>query len=338
MNIRYNITDILNEYQDTRLENMSMITHCKLLILGSGPAGYTASIYAARANLNPVLITGLNTGGQLNTTLNIENWPGDPDHLTGPSLINRMKMHAIKFKTKIINDHIVKVNLKTNPFQVYSDINKYTCNALIISTGGSPRKLGIPSEVQYQGKGVSSCATCDGFFFKKQIVAVVGGGNTAVEESLYLSNIAYQVHLVHRRDQFRAEKILIDRLMNAVYNKNIILHTNCLVSEILGNDKGVTGVCIQDIAHTKEYVIPLQGVFIAIGYTPNTSIFKDCLRLQTNGYIYVKTGTNASTATSIDGVFAAGDVVDDNYRQAITAASTGCMAAIDAERYLSLIG
>lgn len=317
---------------------MSTIIHCKLLILGSGPAGYTAAIYSARANLNPVLITGLNSGGQLNTTLNIENWPGDPEYLTGPDLMKRMKKHAAKFNTKIINDHIIKVNLKNNPFQIYGNINTYTCRALIISTGGSPRQLGINSEKKFQGKGVSSCATCDGFFFNKQIVAVIGGGNTAIEESLYLSNIASKVHLIHRRDQFRSEKILIDRLMHAVHTKNIILHTNCLVDEILGDDTGVTGLCIHNITYRKKYTIPLQGVFIAIGYIPNTSIFKNDLKLDSNGYISVKSGINSDvTSTSIDGVFAAGDVIDQHYRQAITASGTGCMAAIDAEKYLSSI-
>lgn len=317
---------------------MSTIIHCKLLILGSGPAGYTAAIYSARANLHPVLITGLHNGGQLNTTLNIENWPGDFKHLTGPDLMNRMKNHAMKFNTKIINDNIVTVNLKNNPFQIYGEINEYTCNALIISTGGSPRKLGIFSEIKYQGKGVSSCATCDGFFFKKQIVAVIGGGNTAVEESLYLSNIASEVHLIHRREQFKAEKILIDKLMKAVKKKNIILHTNCLVDEILGNNEEVTGVYIRNVINQKKYIINSKGIFVAIGYIPNTSIFKDYLQLDSNGYIYVKSGVNGlSTATSIAGIFAAGDVIDSNYRQAITASATGCMSAIDAERYLSTI-
>lgn len=312
--------------------------HCKLLILGSGPAGYTAAIYSARANLNPILITGLNKGGQLNSTLNIENWPGNPKNLTGPDLIKRMHDHAIKFNTKIIDDNVIQVNLQNNPFKIYGEINEYICKALIVCTGGSARKLGIPSEEKYHGKGVSSCATCDGFFFNKQIVAVIGGGNTAVEESLYLSNIAKEVHLIHRREQFRSEKILIDRLMNAVRNKNIILHTNCFVDEILGNESEVTSICIQNLKNCKKYIIPLKGVFIAIGYTPNTALFKDHLQLHSNGYIDVAAGISDSfTSTSVKGVFAAGDVMDYNYRQAITAASTGCMAAIDAEKYLSSI-
>lgn len=321
---------------------MSNIKHCKLLILGSGPAGYTAAIYTARANLNPILITGLEIGGQLSTTLNIENWPGDPDHLTGPSLMQRMKIHASNFNTKIIDDYIVKVDLKNRPFHIYGDSNEYFCDSLIIGTGGSARKLGIPSESQYQGKGVSSCATCDGFFFKKQVVAVIGGGNTAIEESLYLSNIARKVHLIHRRSQFKAEKILIDRLMKKVSNKNIILHTNCVVKEILGNNIEVTEICVNNIKCCKEYKISVQGVFISIGYIPNTAIFNQQLKLDKNGYICIQSRLNKeegySTATSIPGVFAAGDVMDHNYRQAITAAGLGCMAAIDAERYLSSIG
>lgn len=315
---------------------MSDAKHCKLLILGSGPAGYTAAIYAARANLNPILITGLENGGQLVTTLNIENWPGDPNHLTGPDLMDRMKIHASNFNTKIIDDHIIKVNFQNRPFQIYGHCYKYTCDALIIGTGGSARKLGIPSELKYQGKGVSSCATCDGFFFNKQIVAVVGGGNSAIEESLYLSNIAKTVHLIHRRTEFRAEKILIDRLIKKVHNKNIILHTDCIVKEILGNNIEVTGLCIKNLISSKEYSLSLKGVFIAIGYIPNTSLFNNQLLLDDNGYICIKSELNqGSTATSISGIFAAGDVMDHNYRQAITAAGLGCMAAIDAERYLS---
>lgn len=316
---------------------MSRIKYCKLLILGSGPAGYTASIYAARANLNPILVSGLEIGGQLNNTINIENWPGNPEKLTGPDLMHRMKVHTVNFKTKIINDYIIKVNLQQRPFHIYGNKYEYKCDALIISTGGSARHLEIPSAKQYQGKGVSTCATCDGFFFKNQIVAVVGGGNTAVEESLYLSNIANTVHLIHRSTQFKAEKILIDRLMHTVKNKNIILHTNCIVEEILGDNLEVKGIRIQNTEYRKKYTITLQGIFIAIGYIPNTSIFKNQLILNNNGYINVQSGTSGnSTSTSIDGVFAAGDVMDYNYRQAITAAGTGCMAAIDAERYLSI--
>lgn len=312
-----------------------MKKHCKLLILGAGPAGYTAAIYAARANLKPVLVTGLEIGGQLSTTTYIENWPGDAKNLTGPTLMDRMNTHATSLHTEIISDHILKVNFKKYPFCLYGNVYKYTCDALIISTGGYARKLGIPSEEKYRGKGVSSCATCDGFFFNKQIVAVVGGGNTAVEESLYLSNIASEVHIIHRRDKFSAEKILINRLMHKVKTGNIFLHTNHIVKEILGNDTDVTGICVKNIIQNKEYIIIVQGVFIAIGYNPNTSIFNDQLVLD-NGYIRIQSGTNGNvTATSISGIFAAGDVMDHIYRQAITAAGSGCMAAIDAERYLS---
>ncbi|CAD83453.1 thioredoxin reductase [Candidatus Blochmanniella floridana] len=313
--------------------------HCKLLILGSGPAGYTAAIYASRANLNPTLITGLEHGGQLNTTTSIENWPGDPENLTGPQLMNRMKMHAINLNTKIINDHIIKVNFQKYPFHLYGgNTNEYTCDSLIISTGGSARYLGLPSETKYKGKGVSSCATCDGFFFNKQNVAVVGGGNTAIEESLYLSNIANQVYLIHRSMNFRAEKILMDRLMYKVNHENITVHTNCIVQEILGNEKEVTGINIQDKNHNKEHIINVQGVFIAIGHDPNTAIFNNQLTLNNHGYIHVKSGLDGSfTATSVNGIFAAGDVIDYHYRQAITAAGSGCMAAIDAERFLSNI-
>ncbi|URJ29631.1 thioredoxin-disulfide reductase [Blochmannia endosymbiont of Camponotus modoc] len=311
--------------------------HCKLLILGAGPAGYTAAIYAARANLNPVLVTGLEIGGQLNTTTDIENWPGDPKNLTGPMLMNRMNTHASFLHTEIISDHIFKVNFKQYPFCLYGNTQEYTCDALIISTGGYARSLGIPSEEKYKGKGVSSCATCDGFFFNKQIVAVIGGGNTAIEESLYLSNIASKVHLIHRRSTFSAEKILINRLMNKVHSGSVVLHTNHIVKEILGNGTDVTGLCITDLVQHKEHIINLQGIFVAIGYNPNTAIFNDQLVLN-NGYICVHSGMNGNaTATSIPGIFAAGDVMDHSYRQAITAAGSGCMAAIDAERYLSTI-
>ncbi|URJ30354.1 thioredoxin-disulfide reductase [Candidatus Blochmannia vicinus (nom. nud.)] len=312
--------------------------HCKLLILGTGPAGYTAAIYAARANLDPVLITGLEMGGQLNTTTDIENWPGDPKNLTGPVLMNRMNTHAIHLNTEIISDYIIKVNFKQYPFYLCGNMYEYTCDSLIISTGGSARNLGIPSEEKYRGKGVSSCATCDGFFFKNQIVAVVGGGSTAVEESLYLSNIAEEIHLIHRRNQFRAEKILINRLMKKVKNGNIFLHLNHTVEEILGDGTNVTGLYLKNMTQQdKKHTITVQGVFIAIGYTPNTSIFSNQLILN-NGYINVQSGTNGNTtATSIPGIFAAGDVIDHNYRQAITAAGSGCMAALDAERYLSAI-
>lgn len=324
-------------YKNMRHVTMTTIKHCKLLILGSGPAGYTAAIYAARANLSPTLITGLNYGGQLNITTNVENWPGDSKNLTGPILINRMHNHAITFNTKIIFDNIIKVNFKKFPFHLYGDVNEYTCNALIISTGGSPKELGIVSEKKYQGKGVSSCATCDGFFFKNKIVTVIGGGNTAIEECLYLSNIAATVHLIHRRNTFTAEKILIDKFMKKVKNGNIFMHTNCIVEEILGNNIEVTSVKLKNKIKNQINIIETNGIFIAIGYNPNTSIFKNQLILDNNGYISVKFEKNKDmiTATSIPGIFAAGDVMDHNYRQAITAAGSGCMAAIDAERYLS---
>lgn len=314
---------------------MTIAEHCKLLILGSGPAGYTAAIYAARANLHPILITGLEYGGQLNTTTNIENWPGNPKNLTGPMLMDRMRDHAIAFNTKIIFDHITKVNFTQHPFHLYGNTHEYTCDALIISTGGSPKTLGIPSEEKYKGKGVSSCATCDGFFFKNQIVAVVGGGNTAIEECLYLSNIANEVHLIHRKETFTAEKILIERLMHKVQNGNIFIYTNYIIEEILGNNIEVTGLRLKEIITNKILTITVQGIFIAIGYNPNTSIFKNQLILNHNKYITIKSGNDGNvTATSITGIFAAGDVTDYNYRQAITAAGSGCMAAIDAEHYL----
>lgn len=314
---------------------MTINKHCKLLILGSGPAGYTAAIYGARANLHPILITGLDRGGQLNTTTNIENWPGDPKNLTGPILMDRMHAHAISFNTEIIFDKITKVNFKNYPFYLCGNKYEYTCDTLIISTGGSPKNIGIPSETKYQGKGVSSCATCDGFFFKNQIVAVIGGGNTAVEECLYLSNIAAEVHLIHRRNVFTAEKILIDRLMYKVHNNNIFLHMNYIVEEILGNAIEVTGLKLKQIIQNTIHILSVQGVFVAVGYTPNTSIFKDQLILNDNKYISVKSGNNGNTtSTSVPGIFAAGDVADHHYRQAITAAGAGCMAAIDAEHYL----
>lgn len=315
---------------------MSIKKHCTLLILGSGPAGYTAAIYGARANLHPTLITGLKYGGQLNTTTKIENWPGgDPKNLTGPILMNRMHDHAVFFNTEIIFDNITEVNFKQYPFHLYGDTYEYTCDALIISTGGSPKKIGIPSEEQYIGKGVSSCATCDGFFFKKQIVAVIGGGNTAVEECLYLSNIAAEVHLIHRRNVFTAEKILLNRLMYKVHHENVFLHTNYIVEEILGNNTEVTGLRLKETLKNRTHIIVVQGVFIAVGYNPNTSMFKDQLILDKNEYISVSSNNNSNiTATSVPGIFAAGDVTDHHYRQAITAAGSGCMAAIDAEHYL----
>ncbi|BBU95234.1 thioredoxin-disulfide reductase [Providencia rettgeri] len=313
---------------------MSTTTHRKLIILGSGPAGYTAAVYAARANLNPALITGVEKGGQLTTTTEVENWPGDPEGLTGPGLMERMHEHASKFDTEIISDHIQKVDLKQRPFRLIGDENEYTCDALIIATGASARYIGLPSEEAFKGRGVSACATCDGFFYRNQKVAVVGGGNTAVEEALYLSNIASEVHLIHRRDSFRAEKILINRLMDKVENGNIILHTDRTLNEVLGDDMGVTGVRLECTRTHATEDIPVMGAFIAIGHSPNTAIFEGQLDLD-NGYIKVQSGTQGNaTQTSVEGVFAAGDVMDHIYRQAITSAGTGCMAALDAERYL----
>lgn len=314
---------------------MGTAKHSKLLILGSGPAGYTAAVYAARANLNPVMITGLEKGGQLTTTTDVENWPGDPNDLTGPLLMERMHEHALKFNTEIIFDHIHTVDLLNRPFRLVGDSGEYTADALIIATGASARYLGLPSEDAFKGKGVSACATCDGFFYRKQKVAVVGGGNTAVEEALYLSNIASEVHLIHRRDTFRAEKILINRLMEKVNSGNIVLHTHRELDEVLGDQMGVTGVRLrgtQNSELTEE--LEVAGLFIAIGHSPNTAIFAGQLELE-NGYIKVQSGLQGNaTQTSIPGVFAAGDVMDHTYRQAITSAGTGCMAALDAERYL----
>ncbi|KFF62985.1 thioredoxin reductase [Pectobacterium brasiliense] len=313
---------------------MGTVKHHKLLILGSGPAGYTAAVYAARANLQPVLITGMEKGGQLTTTTEVENWPGDADDLTGPLLMERMHAHATKFNTEVIFDHIERVDLQNRPFRLFGDSAEYTCDALIIATGASARYLGLPSEDAFKGKGVSACATCDGFFYRNQKVAVVGGGNTAVEEALYLSNIAAEVHLIHRRETFRSEKILIDRLMDKVKNGNIILHTNRTLDEVLGDDMGVTGVRIRDTQSDAAEELELAGVFIAIGHSPNTAVFGGQLELE-NGYIKVQSGIHGNaTQTSIPGVFAAGDVMDHIYRQAITSAGTGCMAALDAERYL----
>ncbi|MCO4311438.1 thioredoxin-disulfide reductase [Pectobacterium versatile] len=313
---------------------MGTVKHHKLLILGSGPAGYTAAVYAARANLQPVLITGMEKGGQLTTTTEVENWPGDADDLTGPLLMERMHAHATKFNTEVIFDHIERVDLQNRPFRLFGDSAEYTCDALIIATGASARYLGLPSEEAFKGKGVSACATCDGFFYRNQKVAVVGGGNTAVEEALYLSNIAAEVHLIHRRETFRSEKILIDRLMEKVKNGNIILHTNRTLDDVLGDDMGVTGVRIRDTQSEAAEELELAGVFIAIGHSPNTAVFGGQLELE-NGYIKVQSGIHGNaTQTSIPGVFAAGDVMDHIYRQAITSAGTGCMAALDAERYL----
>ncbi|ACL32608.1 thioredoxin-disulfide reductase [Glaesserella parasuis] len=308
--------------------------HAKLLILGSGPAGYTAAVYAARANLNPVLVTGMQQGGQLTTTTEIENWPGEFGDITGSELMNKMQKHAEKFNTEIIFDHINSVDLSQRPFTLKGDFNTFTCDALIIATGASAKYLGLPSEEAYKGRGVSACATCDGFFYRNKPVAVIGGGNTAVEEALYLSNVASVVHLVHRRDTFRSEKILIDRLMKKVEEGKVILHTHSVLDEVLGDNMGVTGVRLKCTQTGNEEQITLDGVFVAIGHSPNTEIFKDQLELN-NGYIVVKSGLDGNaTATSVAGVFAAGDVMDHNYRQAITSAGTGCMAALDAEHFL----
>ncbi|MDV7104298.1 thioredoxin-disulfide reductase [Vibrio sp. TH_r3] len=313
---------------------MKEVKHSKLLILGSGPAGYTAAVYAARANLKPVLVTGLQQGGQLTETTEVENWPGDADDLTGPSLMERMKEHAEKFETEIIFDHIHTVDFQNRPFRLEGDNLTYTCDALIISTGSSAKYLGLESEEAFKGRGVSACATCDGFFYKNQKVAVIGGGNTAVEETLYLANIASEVHLIHRRDGFRAEKILMTRLMEKVNNGSVILHTNRTLDEVLGDDMGVTGLRLQDTQSDSLEEIDVMGLFVAIGHHPNTDIFNDQLETN-NGYLKVKSGLNGNaTQTSIEGIFAAGDVMDQNYRQAITSAGTGCMAALDAERYL----
>jgi thioredoxin reductase (NADPH) len=316
---------------------MSQVKHCPLLILGSGPAGYTAAVYAARANLNPVIITGMQQGGQLTTTTEVENWPGDPDDLTGPVLMERMQKHAEKFNTEIIFDHINQVDLSERPFKLTGDSGQYTCDALIIATGASAQYLGLPSEQAFMGKGVSACATCDGFFYRNQKVAVVGGGNTAVEEALYLSNIALEVHVIHRRDTFRSEKILADRLMEKAKNGNIVLHLNRTLDEVLGNEMGVTGIRIKDTQSDNTEELDVMGVFIAIGHKPNTDIFKGQLAMQ-NGYLTVQGGSNGNaTQTSVEGVFAAGDVADHVYRQAITSAGAGCMAALDAERYLDAL-
>jgi len=313
---------------------MADVKHCKLLILGSGPAGYTAAVYAARANLNPVLVTGMQQGGQLTTTTDVENWPGDPEGLTGPDLMVRMQKHAERFDTEIIFDHINEADLNQRPFRLKGDAGEYTCDALIIATGASAKYLGLPSETAFQGRGVSACATCDGFFYRGQQVCVVGGGNTAVEEALYLSNIAEEVHVIHRRDTFRSEKILIDRLMDKAENGNITLHLNKTLDEVVGDDAGVTGVRIRDTQTDDVSDLSVHGVFIAIGHQPNTQLFEGQLDME-NGYLKVQSGAQANaTQTSIPGVFAAGVVSDFTYRQAITSAGTGCMAALDAERFL----
>lgn len=313
---------------------MSKTKHCRLLILGSGPAGYTAAVYAARANLKPVLVTGIQMGGQLTTTTDVDNWPGDVEGLQGPELMERMRQHADRFNTEIVFDHISEVDLKQRPFRLKGDTHEYTCDALIITTGASARYLGLPSETAFQGKGVSACATCDGFFYKGADVAVIGGGNTAVEEALYLSNIAAHVTVIHRRDKFRSEKILADRLLSKTQGGNVSVVWFHELDEVLGDDSGVTGIRIHNNKNGERKTLNLKGVFIAIGHTPNTEIFAGQLDMH-NGYIKVKSGLSGeATATSIPGVFAAGDVMDHVYRQAITSAGTGCMAALDAEKYL----
>lgn len=314
---------------------MSDTQHHKLIILGSGPAGYTAGVYAARANLEPVIITGLEQGGQLMTTTDVDNWPGDFDGLQGPDLMQRMLQHVERYGTKVIFDYIQSVDFSQRPFKLNGDINgAYTCDALIISTGASAMYLGLDSEDAFKGKGVSACATCDGFFYKGKEVAVVGGGNTAVEEALYLSNIASKVTLIHRRDSLRCEKILQDKLFEREKNGNVSIAWNHTLDEVLGDDKGVTGIRIKSTQDDSTQDIDLEGVFIAIGHSPNTSIFEGQLTMN-GGYITVNSGLSGNaTSTSIEGVFAAGDVMDHVYRQAITSAGTGCMAALDAERYL----
>ncbi|HNR10465.1 MAG: thioredoxin-disulfide reductase [Nitrosomonas sp.] len=313
---------------------MTTTRHCKLLILGSGPAGYTAAIYAARANLNPVLITGMAQGGQLTTTTDVDNWPADVAGVQGPELMERFLKHAERFQTEVIFDHIHTANLSEKPFELIGDQGTYTCDALIIATGASAKYLGLPSEEAFMGKGVSACATCDGFFYKNQDVAVIGGGNTAVEEALYLSNIARKVTVVHRRDKFRSEKIMIDKLMEKVKSGKIELALDHVLEEVKGDDSGVTGIRIRHVRDDTARDLELQGVFIAIGHHPNTDLFQGQLEMK-NGYIITQGGNEGNaTATSIPGIFAAGDVQDHIYRQAITSAGSGCMAALDAERYL----
>jgi len=313
---------------------MTDTKHCELLILGSGPAGYTAAVYAARANLKPVLVTGIQQGGQLTTTTEVENWPGDANDLTGPALMDRMKEHAEKFDTEIIFDHINKVDFSKRPFTLFGDTATFTADAVIICTGASAKYLGLPSEEEFMGRGVSACATCDGFFYRGKEVAVVGGGNTAVEEALYLANIASKVHLVHRRDTFRSEKILIDRLMDKVANGNIELHVNSTLEQVVGDQMGVTGLKLTGTNGNTDSELTVDGVFIAIGHQPNTGIFEGQLDMD-NGYLKIQSGlAGNATQTSIPGVFAAGDVFDQHYRQAITSAGSGCMAALDAERFL----
>jgi thioredoxin reductase (NADPH) len=319
-----------------KAESMSDSNHHRLIILGSGPAGYTAAVYAARANLNPVLITGMQPGGQLTTTTEVDNWPGDIEGLQGPALMDRMQKHAERFDTKIIYDHIVSADLSKKPFTLRGDSETYTCDALIIATGASARYLGLESESAYQGRGVSACATCDGFFFRNKAVCVIGGGNTAVEEALYLSNLASHVTLIHRRDSLRAEKILQDKLFEKARNGNIRIIWNSALDEVVGDGKKVTGAKIRHVRDDSIEQLDVDGVFIAIGHTPNTELFKDQLNMK-DGYITIKSGLDGmATSTSVHGVFACGDVADHVYRQAITSAGFGCMAALDAEQYLDL--
>ncbi|PMY65580.1 MULTISPECIES: thioredoxin-disulfide reductase [Pseudomonas] len=313
---------------------MTEAKHSRLIILGSGPAGYSAAVYAARANLKPTVITGLQAGGQLTTTVEVDNWPGDVEGLTGPVLMERMQKHAERFDTEIVYDHIHTAELQQRPFILKGDSGTYSCDALIIATGASAQYLGLPSEETFAGKGVSACATCDGFFYRNQVVAVIGGGNTAVEEALYLSNIAKEVHLVHRRDKLRAEKILQDKLFDKAAKGNIRLHWNQNLDEVLGDASGVTGARLRESQTGETQELALAGVFIAIGHKPNTDLFKGQLEMR-DGYLLVKGGSEGdATATGIPGVFAAGDVADHVYRQAVTSAGAGCMAALDAEKFL----
>ncbi len=316
---------------------MSESKHCRLLILGSGPAGYTAAVYAARANLNPVMVTGMQQGGQLTTTTEVDNWPGDPEGVQGPELMDRMLKHAERFDTEVIFDHIHTAELGQKPYRLIGDQATYTCDALIIATGASAQYLGLESEEAFKGKGVSACATCDGFFYRNKKVAVIGGGNTAVEEALYLSNIASEVVVVHRRDTFRSEKILSDQLIQKSKDGNVTLELDCVLEEVLGDDSGVTGMRIKSTKDDSSKDIDLMGVFIAIGHKPNTDLFIDQLDMA-NGYLKVHGGSSGNaTLTSIEGIYAAGDVSDHIYRQAITSAGTGCMAALDAEKYLDAL-
>ena len=313
---------------------MSEVKHCRLLILGSGPAGYTAAVYAARANLKPVLVTGMQQGGQLTTTTDVDNWPGDFSGVQGPELMDRMLKHAERFETEVIFDHINQADLSERPFKLTGDSGSYTCDALIIATGASAKYLGLPSEEEFNGRGVSACATCDGFFYKNKPVAVIGGGNTAVEEALYLANIASEVIVVHRRDKFRSEKILADKLIEKSVNGNVTIEWDYQLDEILGDDMGVTAMRIKSTKDESTKEVDVHGVFIAIGHTPNTGLFEGQLEMK-SGYLQVNSGTQGNaTQTSVQGVFAAGDVMDSIYKQAITSAGSGCMAALDAEKFL----